>query len=221
MSLSKLKWQQHVNHLRYLHKELKLVKTVGADIAKDFQEYYENYCAKRGIDIGELNAANKTKVDELFGISTDHQTVEEDLDDIELAPREQDEVDKVFNKVFKQLAFHLHPDRFATEMPEEEKEEKIERFREALDALENKRYFTLMDYAEQYKIEVPVDYELQQEWLKKEITSVKAEIQEGKETYTYKFFECEVDGERDTVIKRFLRHLFGYEVDEPDTRILK
>ena len=221
MSLSKLKWRQRVNHLRYLHKELKLVKTVGADIAKDFQEYYENYCAKRGIDISELNATNKTKVDELFGISTDHQTVEEDLDDIELAPREQDEVDKAFNKVFKQLAFHLHPDRFTTEMPEEEKEEKIEKFREALDALENKRYFTLMDYAEQYKIEVSVDYELQQEWLKREIASVKAEIQDGKETYTYRFFECEEDGERDTVIKRFLRHLFGYEVDEPDIRILK
>tara|TARA_Y100000034_G_C6746265_1_gene331474 strand:- start:46 stop:711 length:666 start_codon:yes stop_codon:yes gene_type:complete len=221
MSLSKLKWQQRINQLRFLHKELKLVKTVASDIAQDFQEYYENYCAKRGINIAELNAVNKTKVDELFGVDAEKALLEDEVEDIEVPPREQNEVDKAFNKVFKQLAFHLHPDRFGAEMLDEEKEEKIEKFREALDALENKRYFTLMDYAEQYKIEVPVDYELQQEWLKKEIASVKAEIQEGKETYTYRFFECEEDGERDTVIKRFLRHLFGYEVDEPDIRILK
>ena len=224
MSLDKLKWQQQINRLRYTHKELKVVETVQIDGASAFQDYYENFCAERGVDIAELNSTHKDKVDDLYShikITPLDPADESEMGDVDIAPREEDEIDKLFNKVFKKLAIHLHPDKLVGLTDEEEKKKKTDMFRDALDALENKRYFTLMDYAEQYDIEVPMDYGMQAQWVKKEIEAVEAEIKNGKETYTYRFFDCDSDKERDILIKRFLRHLFGYELDEPDEIILK
>ena len=224
MSLDKLKWQQQINRLRYTHKELKVVETVQLDGASAFQDYYENFCAERGVDIAELNSTHKDKVDDLYSnikVTPLDPPDESEMGDVEIAPREEDEMDKLFNKVFKKLAAHLHPDKLVGLADEQEKKKKTAMFRDALDALENKRYFTLMDYAEQYDIEVPMDYRMQAQWVKKEIEAVEEEIKSGKETYTYRFFDCDSDKERDILIKRFLRHLFGYEFDEPDEIILK
>ena len=48
--------------------------------------------------------------------------------------------------------------------------------------------------------------------MKKEIEKIKLEIQKRKSTYNYLFAEAETDNEKDTVIRQFMKQLFGIKI---------
>ena len=119
------------------------------------------------------------------------------------------EVHESFSKLFKSIAMKIHPDKISQDTPSEQRAEYILMFKEATNALEHRRYFLLLDMASALKIPQPKNYRQQVRWMKKEIDRISKDLRNKKQMYTYLFAECETDEERDVIIARFMRQLFG------------
>jgi hypothetical protein len=63
----KLKWRKLVNQLRYMYEEFDIVQEMSSTAAKEFQEYYEEFCRRHDVDIAELNRQNAERIQEIYG----------------------------------------------------------------------------------------------------------------------------------------------------------
>ena len=123
--------------------------------------------------------------------------------------REDSEVHETFSKLFKKIALQLHPDRLPTELSKKEIESRVELFNKAKDSLEQKKYFILLDLAESYDISIPKNYDQQIGWMKRQISTLNLTLENKKTTYNYLFAECETGEEKDILIRKFIKQLFG------------
>ena len=64
---AKLRWKRYVNELRFAHEELRFVKEISTEAAREFQVHYEEFCAKNNIDLRKLNENHAKKLQELYG----------------------------------------------------------------------------------------------------------------------------------------------------------
>ena len=229
----KLRWKQIINQLRYLYEECEVVQTISKECAAEFQLHYEDYCSRNNIDIAKLTSQNAERVNELFG-TPDEPPEEEEPDDIpdgslivrdkdqpdvsldtthEIS-REEQELHDLFRKVFLKLALVLHPDKIDPSLSAEAQKNAAANFQKIKNAFEEKKYFILLDYAEQYNIAVPKNYKQQIKWMKKEIFQLQKQIEKEKVTYNYAFAECDSAEERDRLIERFMRQVFGADFTE-------
>jgi hypothetical protein len=108
----------------------------------------------------------------------------------------------------------LHPDKLPPNLTKAERQDKLKMFKEAKTALEERRYFVLLDLAQKFNISLPRNYKQQIRWMKKEIVSLSAIVKKEKDTYNYLFSECETQEEKDYIVKRFMRQIFGPEIFE-------
>ena len=241
---AKLRWKRYISELRFINEEADFVREISKEAATEFQIYYEEYCAKRGIDIGELNKRYSDRVGELYESSTydgsadNNPQLDANADGAlilhESAPEEpvnsneqgqyekhlgdyqmtQDELEihDAFNKVFRKLAMILHPDKISDDITPAEREEKLKMFKAAKAALEERRYFVLLDIAEKFNVTAPKNYKQQIRWMKKEIETLNSLLEKEMKTYNYLFSECETEERKDQLIKRFMSQVFGPEV---------
>jgi hypothetical protein len=124
------------------------------------------------------------------------------------------EIHESFNKIFRKLAMILHPDKLPPNLTKAERQDKLKMFKEAKTALEERRYFVLLDLAQKFNISLPRNYRQQIRWMKKEIASLSATVKKEKDTYNYLFSECETQEEKDYIVKRFMRQIFGPQIFE-------
>lgn len=126
----------------------------------------------------------------------------------------QDELElhEAFNKLFRKIALVLHPDKLSVQLSAPERTEKTQMFTDAKQALDKRKYFVLLDIAEKLKLATPRNYKQQIRWMKKELKILNQVIQKEKSTYNYVFSECEEDSEKDRVIKRFMKQVFGPQI---------
>ena len=122
------------------------------------------------------------------------------------------EIHETFNKLFRRIAMILHPDKLPRHLDAPERKEKTKLFTDAKEALEKRKYFTLLDTAERLKIATPRNYRQQIRWMKKELKILNDVIYKEKKTYYYVFSECEEITEKDRVIKRFMTQVFGPQI---------
>ncbi len=233
---TKLKWKKITTQLRYLYSELDIVKTISNEAAVEFQEYYENYCLKKNIDRKSLNKQHEDRISKLYSKKKEdkeeprqiehsdstalvsankpeNKKEQADVNNIQEPPLDagdDKELYDVFSKLFRKLATVLHPDKLNnSDYSDEKKQEMSSMFTEAKNALEQKRYFILIDYAEQLDVPIPKNYRQQIRWMKKELDKVRAEIAAVTRTYNYSFSETETDEQRDQLIEKFMRQVFG------------
>ena len=232
---TKLKWKRTINQLRFLYGELGLVGDISAEGSLGFQSYYEGYCQANDIDVQALNTRHSDRVKDLFGKDEEPQEEEEEYDgpvpDGSLIIRDKDkphveqheeyklsqeeqELHDSFRKVFLKLAMVLHPDKIEDSLSASEKDERLGMFQKVKDAFEDRRYFILLDCASKYDITVPKNYEQQVKWMKQEIFQMESAIGREKVTYNYSFAECETDVQRDALVCKFLRQVFGSDFTE-------
>ena len=230
MSISKkLKWRRAINELKFLYEELELVNQTCKEASRDFEFYYREYCARPevGIDIGELERQNNERLMEIYGAKEEIETEpEEEVDAVlgalmavdipdkdKISPdpitAEDKEIHEIFNKLFKKIAIALHPDKVSSlDISPFLAMEMIESFKIAKKAYEERRYFVLIEIAEQYGIYPPDNYSRQSKWFRRESERVEGLIRNQKNTYNYIFSECP-DWQKDELIRRFLNRLFG------------
>ncbi len=234
----KLRWKKLANQLRYMYEEFDIITEMSSEAAKEFQEYYEAFCSERDIDISELNRQNAERIEEIYGVKKDKKAPShvpysgstglvpfekgaeseptEQFYDTEsgtvaesIRMTDDKEMYDIFSKLFKKLAIHLHPDKLANmDLTEEEKNDMLNMFTKAKAALEERRYFLLIDYAEKLKVPLPKNYKQQIRWMKKEVELVRGKIGGEMRSYNYLFAETDSDEARDNLIKQFIQQLF-------------
>ena len=230
----KFRWKQIINQLRYLYEEYDVVQTISRECAVEFQLYYEEYCARNNIDINKLTQQNAQRVADLFDTPADETDEDSEpvdipygslvirdktLPDIEQdmkgqMSQEERAIHDSFRKVFLKLALLLHPDKIDPSLSPEAKKNAAAKFQKIKTAFEEKRYFILLDYAEQYNIAVPKNYKQQIKWMKREVFQIQEQVDKEKVTYNYAFAECDSDENRDLLIEKFLRQVFGADFAE-------
>jgi hypothetical protein len=224
-----LKWKRALNEIKFKHTELELIKEICGNHASDFQLSVERYCRENNINLGELNRKkglkeaseqskenNKAIEDKTnttdsgeMALFENHPTEDaQPVDDLFVEGKDKDEMKKVFKALFKVLAFHLHPDRL-NNLTEEEKEVRLEMFKQAKEALDKEDYFILLEMSERFNIRTPSNYRQQTRWMKARSKQIEQQILAERNTYNYVFSECETEQDKERIIKNFLRQLFG------------
>jgi regulator of sigma D len=143
--------------------------------------------------------------------SDNQEEYSQQLSDYQMSKDEQ-EIHDIFNKVFRKIALLIHPDKLDKSLTTEERDVKLNMFKEARIALEERRYFIILDIAEKFNITTPKNYKQQIRWMKKETDTLARKLTKEKDTYNYIFSECESEAEKDYTVKRFMTQLFGAEV---------
>lgn len=221
-----VKWHRSVNEIRYKHNELELLKELSDDHGPHFRQHLQKYCKDNQIDLASLEkqreafivVEKKNKDDSKEKLLEDPQgtitfpdedVVEEEHNNerIPAAKKDVDEMYEIFRKLFKKLALHLHPDKVAT-LTEQERHDRLEMFKEAKQALEEERYFFLLDLSDRFKIRMPKNYKQQTRWMKNKIKELDQEIRAQKETYNYSYAECETEKQKEQLIKMFLKQYY-------------
>ena len=106
-----------------------------------------------------------------------------------------------FKRLYKQIARKLHPD-----LGGDEKE-----FQEVQEAMQEKNFEKILDICDKYDIDIKIDKQMIK-LLQEQIEETKAKISKEKSTYSWSLYSCEGNQNcKDNVIKKFLKHLFGYQ----------
>lgn len=238
----KLRWQRLVSKVTYLHEENDYLKDIIEKSAAEFNEHYDQFCKKLDINIQQLNAQNEEKIRKAYGMKGESQGVEhtakmlEDIqqqmvkyaqppvyttsEDREEKPNEyqmtqdEKEMHESFNKLFRRLAMELHPDKLSKIESQEERKDKVEKFNRAKQALDKRQYHVLLEIANELNITTPKNYKQQIRWMKKQVIELEKSVHAAKQTYNYLFSECDTEEEKDDLIVRFMRQLFGINIQK-------
>ena len=84
-------------------------------------------------------------------------------------------------------------------------------FTKAKTALEDRKYFILIDYAERLNIPTPKNYKQQIRWMKIELDSVRSSTAAITRTYNYSFAEAETEEQKDNLVRKFMTQVFGFD----------
>jgi len=227
MSKSHFKCKRATNDLRYLYRELELIEETVEFITPIFLKYYQDFCRNHdinpqngppGTDIPFVNEDQESPTSgSLSHNGAPAEYYNDEFGNWHIMHSDQDqeaptELEKIFRKLFKNIALYLHPDRISADLSEKEKVEHLKMFKKALDAFENKHYFRLVTIAEKFGIETPVLGGKQLKWLKAEIKTVRAKISSNLDTYNYQFSECETTEQKEQLMKSFVMQNFNIEV---------
>jgi len=238
---TKLRWKRYLNELRHAHEIREMVHQIGKEAAPHFEAYCKEFCRDNNIDFKTLQEHNAQQTlqhrearegaekDPNLDTQADgalilHQpSPDEDINsdvgeeypqqlgDYQMTQDEQ-EIYEVFNKLFKRVALVLHPDKLSARLGKEEREEKLQMFRESKNSLETRRYFALLDIAEQLSITSPRNYKQQIRWMKKEIGTQHQVAHKEQSTYAYRFAECETNEQRSQLVMSLLLNIFGPQI---------
>ena len=226
-----LKWKRTLNELRFKHSELEFVKDINETHAQEFQMYLEDFCREKEVNLVDLNknllAAQsikieekeqekrlkipETEIDDTGALVIRHETPEPVIDD-EIIVKDGRELSEAFSKLFKQIALYLHPDRLQN-LSDKEKQERLELFKEAQQALKEEKYYFLLDLSERFGVRTPKNYKQQTRWMKTKIVDIDSHIQQEKITYNYKFAECETDEQKQHLMRNFIFQVFQVHVE--------
>ena len=227
-----LKWKRTLNELRFKHSELEFIEDINETHAQEFQMYLEDYCRVKDVDLEDLNKnllaaqalkikehqpeRNKislpdTQIDEDGALVVHHSADETDAD-YDIIDEDAKELADAFTKLFKQIALYLHPDRLQN-LSDDEKAERLELFKEAQAALNNEKYYFLLDLSERFGVRTPKNYKQQTRWMKTKINDLDSQIEKEKITYNYKFAECETEEDRERLMRNFIYQVFKVHVE--------
>tara|TARA_B100000686_G_C16568285_1_gene851509 strand:- start:168 stop:863 length:696 start_codon:yes stop_codon:yes gene_type:complete len=225
-----LKWKRTLNELRFKHSELEFVEDINESHAQEFQMYLEDFCRKKEVDLIDLNknllAAQSlkieeqqeerlripnTEIDDDGALVVYHDTPDPVTND-EVLVKDGRELSDAFAKLFKQIALYLHPDRLQN-LSDEDKEERLELFKEAQKALKEERYYFLLDLSERFGVRTPKNYKQQTRWMKSKIHEIDSQIQQQMITYNYKYAECETEDEKERLMRNFIFQVFKVHVE--------
>lgn len=192
MSIEQKKFKRLRKELQFVQSELDYVLEVLKEWHLEFEDYHRRYCKNKGIDLDELNKQNSKKVDQIIPKPVIKQTG--------LVIYGDNKEEKIFKKIYKQIAKKIHPDIGGDE----------EEFKKATAAMSEKNLEKLLDICDRHVILLKMDKELLKT-LEKQISETKHKIKKEKSTYSWALYSCATEKCKMDVTKKFLKHLFDYE----------
>lgn len=222
-----VKWHRAVNEMRYKHTELELLKEMADEYSPIFHNHVRKYCEDNDIDLddvkkrvglsttvkkGKQNHERKeekeTRMITDSGLPGSVSDIDNEEDNNTPINQEEHEMHNIFKKLFKKLAVHLHPDKVMG-LTDDERRDRLEMFKQAKQALDEERYFFLLDLSDRFKIRLPNNYNQQTRWMKARAKELDSQIQAQKASFNYAYAECDTDAERDRLVQMFLKQVYG------------
>ncbi len=185
-----------MNEYRSNFYELEYVKEVLKDAHIEFNSYYSSFCSRKQVSVSQLNQKHQSRVKQLF-------TPNPALTKESIRKTKEKEYDA--KKLFRQIAKKFHPDTLPLDDPRLEEFEEI--FKKASSAIDQCEWGELFNIADKYDLQFD-DYETVNSSLALDITRIKNEIKQKKDTYAWLLYHCEKDEDKDKIIKRFLNHIY-------------
>jgi hypothetical protein len=191
------------------------------DIERLNQKNHDRISQLYGVDKADVNDVEETRklLEDTYNEITKYleppvysfeENKEEEVADNEYEmTQDEKEMHDTFTKLFRSLAMKLHPDKLSSSLTDEERADMIDLFNKAKLALDERRYFVLLELAYRFNIKTPRNYKQQIRWMKKEVETLKNKVHQQKQTYNYAFAECETELEKDNLIKKFMTQLFN------------
>jgi hypothetical protein len=218
MSLIEKKYKKLVKELLFIYSELEYTTEAAKDTHSDFEAYYQQYCIDNNVPLEDLQNKNAQKIEEVFK-GKEQKTDEEGIIQFDKPEKTNDPVNKIFQKMYRIIAKKLHPDKFSNREKTVEVLEKIEHFKQATQAYNDRNWAKFLDICEKYDI-TPTRYEKVNLAIKEEIDKTNQKIRNIKLQFSWKLYQCEGNRScKDDVMKEFIRQLFGYKVKENVIRI--
>ena len=150
MAKSQLQWKRQVNTLRYLYRELELMEEVVEGSTPEFLQYYHQFCKQHDIQPMRGPPGTESSDDEpelpftgstsMIESTPSKEYINDEYGNWQLRTEEEaihDDLHKTFTKVFRSLAYHLHPDRLASTLPATEHELRLKMFKKARPSKKN------------------------------------------------------------------------------------
>ena len=210
MSLIGKKYKKLVKELLFAYSELEYTSEAVKDAHSDFEGYYQQYCIDNKIPLAELQKKNEEKLEKTFK-REEQKTDEEGIIQFDKPEKTNDPVNKIFQKMYRIVAKKLHPDKFSNREQTIEVLEKIEHFKQATEAYNDRNWAKFLDICEKHSI-TPTRYEKVNSVIREEIDQTNQKIRNTKQQFSWKLYQCEDDKVcKDAIIKDFIRQLFGYE----------
>ena len=203
-------YRRKVKELLFYRSELEFQEEVLKTVHPEFEKYYREYCATKGIDIDLLNKNKSTQVDEQLNTASEKK---EKI--FNKSKKIKKQTNKAFEKIYREIAKKVHPDKLARRLPTPEVVEKEAMFKKAASAMKQKDWGNLLEVAEKLEIK-PRNFDGLETEIVKEIRKIKALIANNEKMYSWAFYKSETKEEKDQVVKNFLLQLFGYIVDKND-----
>jgi len=206
MKRGKFKFLKLLNEYRSIDYELKYVRDVLEEVHMEFEIFYRTWCVENDVDLQQLNERNQRKVDMIFMEEKAHKMKQGLM--LASFKEEKEESGANLKHIYKSIARKLHPDLLDAEDPRLEEYEAD--FKKATSAHTEGKWGELFDVVDKHGIKLK-EYKEAIECLRFDIQRLKADLKKEKSTYSWLYFEAESDDQRHGVVKRFLRHLFGWE----------
>jgi hypothetical protein len=219
-----VKWHRAVNEIRYKHTELELLKEMADEYNPVFNAHVREFCEKNGIDIEQakkraglsatVKKGKQNHEEEQAKLLEDGEVGTEVSEDVAeehpVSPQkvEQHEMHDIFKKLFKKLAVHLHPDKVMG-LTDEQRHDRLEMFKDAKQALDDERYFFLLDLSDRFNITLPNNYKQQTRWMKARSIELESEIASMKSSFNYSYADCDTDEAREKLVMMFLSQVYG------------
>ena len=205
MNKNKFKFLKFLNEYRSVESELQYVQAILGDAHLEFETLYRVWCVENDVDLAELNKKNQRKIDLMF-VETESHKIKQGLALIEFK-EEKHAGTKSLKDVYKAIAKKLHPDALKADDPRRAEYE--EDFKRASAANNEGRWGELFDIVDRHGVYLR-EYDEAIECLRFDIKRIKIDLEKEKSTYSWLYHEAESDQQRENVIKKFLKHLFGW-----------
>tara|TARA_Y100000593_G_scaffold79438_1_gene147914 strand:+ start:6501 stop:7139 length:639 start_codon:yes stop_codon:yes gene_type:complete len=208
--LSYKKYKKQVKELLFYRSELEYQEEVLKEAHAEFDKYYIKFCSERNINLEDLRQNNVERVEK------EYSKAEAKKEGLVHKPRsERKSSSKVFDKIYREIAKEIHPDKLSKLLSLSEANEKEEMFKKASGAMNKEDWGILLEIADRLNIK-PKNFDGMAEEIKKEIKRLKNLIENNEKMFSWAFINADSDEERDQVIRNFLSQLFGYVVDKSD-----
>ena len=189
----KMKHHKLLFELKFLYADLEYHQTLMNGATKDFQEEFLKQIKNLGI------------YEALFPSDPPPPTEAtcEDADNEKLFELDKKNVSKEVKKLFRQVVALTHPDKLV-KLSEPERAHREAIFLRASDAAQNDNLFALQQIALDLGLPLSQPTEQQLKIFEKEATGVRKETNSMRQTYAWKWNECESDEEKGEVMQQYI-----------------
>ncbi len=208
--LSYKKYKKQVKELLFYRSELEYQEEVLKEAHIEFEKYYRKFCIDNRIDLDYLNKNSAERLQKA------HDEADSKKEGLVHKPKSQRKSSvKVFDKIYREIAKEVHPDKLSTLLSLSEIEEKETMFKKASGAMDIEDWGVVLEIADRLSIK-PKNFDGMEEEIKKEIEKIKKLINNNEQMFSWAFFSAKTIEEKNQVIKNFLLLLFGFDIDKVD-----
>jgi hypothetical protein len=195
MDKNRLKFKKLLNEYRSVFYELEYVSQIVREVNLEFDEFKKSYCQRKQICTSTLNNRYAERIKSIFSSSAITKTSEVMKKENEYDPK----------KIFRQIARKFHPDTLDSNDPRFDEFESV--FKKASAAIDDNSWGDLFDIAERYDLELE-DFDTINKLLEDHIALIKEQVEHKKNTYSWLFYCCDTDEEKNELIRKFLEHMY-------------